>query len=619
MNKIILIQLWLGKIPDYFWFHYETTKNLPVDFLFISDQDIELDSPNYKNIKMTKEEISSLILDKTSEDIKIDNFRNITNLKPALGHLFEDYVKEYDFFGYYDIDLLFGNFDKYVNKFTNDYDVISFGNEKFHNRTSGPFTIIRNTDENRNLYKKEINAFIHKIKNYELDAFDEHEFNRLLIEHNNVKILFNSCNSTTINGKNIYDSTWSGGKLLINNEEKFLFHFIDKKNTKFEKIGNTIITSHKKHLEEDFYWITYLTESYEPIIQGLIDSIKKYSNRKCIFYTVNYDSDLRFKLDNQFIFRRIDLKKGDTDNQGRDITVISSKPTILSDSINFKPNSKFIYIDTDIYLTNTCDNIKKYFNFLENYPLFNSHIHDRIMANDVLENREWVSPIDILSEVTQIPVRVFPRRKCNVILYDQTCKWFFDEQMEIYNQYKGTKPGVFRLHDEDSANILLSKYDYQNSLPLIDMEESDILDMNKFENYSYNRSNISQHVNLPQTLNDIYVFHGFKDPKFYEKICENYGKSVLDIQDIVIKYENNTIFFTKNNFLNEKSIGDVVDFNLYDENMNLLFSLKNQEIRKYWTFFISNIDINNQITNIEIIDNTNRIVYKNLIKPTHLK
>ena len=26
--KIILIQLWLGKIPDYFWYHYDTTKNI---------------------------------------------------------------------------------------------------------------------------------------------------------------------------------------------------------------------------------------------------------------------------------------------------------------------------------------------------------------------------------------------------------------------------------------------------------------------------------------------------------------------------------------------------------------------------------------------------------------
>jgi len=617
MNKIILLQLWLGDIPDYFWYHYETTKNLNIDFLFITDQEIRLDSPNYKVIRTTKEDIRSLLFESTQEYIDIPNLRNITNIKPALGDLFSEYTINYDFWGYYDIDLLFGNVDMYLKDILNVYDVISFGNEKFHNRTAGPFTIIKNTEKNKKLYLNELKSFIHKIKNYHIenDGFDENEFNNLLLENNNVKILFNSCNSSSLNGKNLYDSIWSGGKLRVLNEEKFIFHFYDKKNTRFTKIGNTIMTSHKKHLEDDFYWVTYFTESYEPILEGLINSIKKYSNRKCIFYTLNYDSNLRFRLDEQFIFRRIDIKKGDLDGQGRDINIISSKPKILSDTIEFIPKGKFIYIDTDIYLTNTSDNLKRYFMELDDYPLFNSHIHDRIMANDVFENGEWVSPIDILSEVTNIPVRVFPRRKTNVIVYDYKCKWFFDEQMNIYNEFKDTKPGVFRLHDEDSANILLSKYNYQKSLPLVDMEESNILDINKFQNYSYHRSNISNHVILPKTSNEIYVFHGFKNPSFYKEIEENYGKTVLDIQDFVIKYEFSTISFTKNNFLTDKEISGLVNFNLYKDDNTLLFSLNNQKLFDYWTFFVSNIDLKNQTINIEIEEtDSKRILYKNTLE-----
>lgn len=614
-KKILLIQLWLGKIPDYFWYHYETTKNINIDFLFITDQEIELKSPNYKVLKITKESISSLLSNSINEYIDIENVRNVTNLKPSLGDLFSDYISDYEFWGYYDIDILFGDTDIFLKNVINDYDVISFGNKNFHNRTCGPFTIIKNTEKNKKLYLNELKTFIYKIKNYEVESFDEHEFNRLLFENNNVKILFDSCNSLPLNGKNLYDSIWSGGKLMINNEEKLLFHFYDKKNTKFEKVGNTIITSHKKHLEEDFYWVTYFTESYEPMIEGLVDSIKKYSNRKCIFYTLNYDSNLRFKLDEQFIFRRIDIEKGDLDRQGRDISVISSKPKILSDSINFIPRGKFIYIDTDIYLTNVCDNLSKYFEILENYPLFNSHIHDKLFANDISENGEWVSTIDILSDETGIPVIIFPRRKTNLIIYDNRSQWFFEEQMSVYYQYKNTRPGIFRLHDEDSANILLSKYDFKKSLPLIDMEESDKIDMNKFESYSYHISNISQNVVLPKSENELYVFHGFKNPKFYEKICENYGKTILDIQDLIIKYENNTITFTKNNFLSDKIMKSIVRFNLFDDKMNLICTLRHQEIFKYWMFFISDIDLKNKILNIEISEeDSNRIIYKNTIK-----
>ena len=44
-NNILLIQVWLGKIPDYFWFHYETTKDIiGFDFILFTDQDIKLDS-----------------------------------------------------------------------------------------------------------------------------------------------------------------------------------------------------------------------------------------------------------------------------------------------------------------------------------------------------------------------------------------------------------------------------------------------------------------------------------------------------------------------------------------------------------------------------------------------
>ena len=57
-NNILLIQLWLGKIPDYFWYHYETTKNLiGFNFILFTDQEIELDSKNYTVINTTKEDI----------------------------------------------------------------------------------------------------------------------------------------------------------------------------------------------------------------------------------------------------------------------------------------------------------------------------------------------------------------------------------------------------------------------------------------------------------------------------------------------------------------------------------------------------------------------------------
>lgn len=613
-NDILLIQLWIGEIPDYFRYHLKTTENLNVDFLFITDQDINIKYGNYSIFKKTKDEIIELINGKLGVNLNNIENRNFTNLKPALADLFESYVKEYKYFGFYDIDVLFGDLEKFLLPHIEHYDVISFGNEKFCNRISGPFAIIKNTENNRKLYQLELQSLISRLNNYGVDAFDEIEYNKIVKNNLKCKILFDVCNSDVNNGKTHYDAEWNGGKVYRNNTEKMLHHFYDKKNTNLRYIGNSIISEHKKPFYEDFFWVTYFTKNYEQILEGLIESIKKYSNRKCIFYTVNYDSDLRYKLDEQFIFRRIDIQKGTIDNQGRDNQIISLKPKILLDTLRYKSCEKFVFIDTDIYLTVNCDNIVNYFKDLENYPLFNSHIHDRILANDIGDSGEWKSPIDILSEATNIPVVIFPRRKTNFILYDKKSEWFFNEQVEIYEKYKDTKEGIFRLHDEDSANIILSKYRLHKSLPLIDMEESNNINMDKFNSYSYNMTDISSKVRLPEVDNDIMCFHGFKND-FYREIESNYGKTVLDKQDMILKYENDTVFVVKNNFFIDKQIEKEVNILIIDENNNLVYSLNNQKLFDFWTFYVSNLNFERQKITVEIKEKkSDRVVYRNLLQ-----
>jgi len=613
--SIILIQLWIGKIPDYFWYHVETTKNLNIDFLFVTDQEIDIDSQNYKVVKIDKNRLENLILQKIGVSYEINNLRNVCILKSSLGDLFSEYIDDYDFFGHYDIDTLFGDIRKFIDPHLDSNDVISFGERKYHDRISGPLTVIKNTERNRTIYKMKLNEFVNNLKNYDVNAFDENELNELHQKNSKVKILYDCTNFDGEEGKLNYSSKWFGGKIYVNSVEKLLHHFYNKSSTILYKSGNTIVSGYLKKFSDDFMWVTYFTENYEKLIEGLVDSIRKYSSRKCILYTINYTSELINKLDNQFIVRRLDIPKGDLDSNGRDISVLSSKPLILSDAIDFITQSKFIYIDTDVYLTCVADNLVNFFEEIENYPLMNSHVHDRLYANDITPSREWVSTIDILSDAIKIPVRTFPRRKANVILFDKNSKWFFEEQMEIYHQHKNTKPGIFRLHDEDSANILLSKYDFKKSLPLIDMEESPFLDIQKIQNYSYNISLISEHVKLPKNENEIYIFHGFKDFEFYKKIRENYGKTVLCEDDFLVNFKNNTLFFQRNSFLTGKKIEDTVNFVVRNNKKKEILNLQNQKIFNYWTFYISNINLSIGPYQVSIEEsNTKRIIYQNILQ-----
>ena len=617
-NKIVLMQLWLGKIPDYFWFHYETTKNLNIDFLIFTDSGLVVDSPNYKVIPITKDEIEEKVSLMLNHEYKIINPQKISDLKSCLGELFEDYLIGYDFFGFYDIDTLFGDFQKWVIPYTEEYDVISFADKDYHNRVSGPFTIIKNTYENKRLYRKSLDKFL-EILNYDyVTAFDEHEMSQILTENCNVKLIYDSINCETDNGgKNTYDAYWSGGKVYIKNEEKSLYHFYRKNKTKLNKVGNLITASYDKAIVDDFYWVVSFTKNYETLFINLLESIKKYSNRKCIIYSINHDYSLsKNDLSNeQFIVRRIDIPEGDKDIRGRDNNIISSKPSINVDLINSFPDKKFVCIDSDIYFTVNSDNIKRYFNELENYPLINSHIHDVFYLSNIIEGEEWTSSLHILKNEMGVTTEIYPRRKTNVMIFDSNSEWFFKEQMEIYQKYKGTKPGILLFHDEDTANAVLAKYNLTKGLPLLDIEEVTDIDMGIFENYSYSMTDISSSVVLPKNHNEVLFFHGIKSQEHYDNIRRNYNANVIDCEEFVITYSNQTLVFEKNSFMATKKVGEIVDFVVSNLNGNEIFRLGNQSFYNYWYFYVTNLFLEPNKYSIKIYEtNTNKCIFNDILE-----
>jgi len=622
--KTIFIQLWIGEIPDYFWFHYETTKNLSnFDFLIITDQtNLKLDAVNYKILFYGTNEIQELLRKKTGFDsIKIVNNKKICDLKASLGHLFENEIKDYSHFGVYDIDTLFGNIDKVIQYFHEGYEIVSLGDDIFHNRIGGPFIIFENKKEIREFYIHE--DFERAFDNDNVVCYEEQDFYNRAKGVFKIKIINDEYNVDKSNGgKNIYESFWTSGNLYVNGEEKILYHFYRKNETKIIKNGNIISTFYKKDLVDDFYWVIHFSESYEKFLPTLMRSIKKYSNRRCILYSINYFPKIAFEsqyFSDQFIFKEIRIPKGTLDFRGRDLSILTSKPLILLDAIKTFPEKKFVHIDTDIYLTTNSDSISKYIEKLENYPLANSHVHDVIYVSGVIPGEEWTSSLHILLKEEKIGRDpIFPRRKCNIILFDSRSEWFFKEQMYLYEKYLNSEiPGILFLHDEDTFNAILAKYSLTKSLPLSDIEETYNLKIDKIHNYSYNiiTKNISPNLIPPATLNDFLFFHGFKNVEDYFKIENEYGNTVLDCEELVITYKDNTLFFEKNSFLTTKNISGLVDFVVSDINRNVIFKLENQDLNRYWVFYISNFYLARGKYIIEIYkkDNNHKI-YNNILK-----
>ena len=612
-NKIILIQVWLGKIPDYYSFHFETTRNQNIDFLFITDQEIIIKSKNYKVVKTTKSELEFKLSSILGKNITLKNNKKICDLKACFGELFFDYIRNYEYFGCYDIDTLFGDISNYIQDYLGEYDFISMGDKVYHNRLSGPFLIIKNTDEIRQLYKSE--EYVKCFDSEVVECFEENYLSHKAFEKYKVKIIDSTNVETSNGGKNTYEAYWSGGKVYVNNEEKMIYHFYRKEKTKLNKIGNIITARYDKKLIDDFYWVVSFTQNYEALFNNLLNSIKKYSNRKCIIYSINYDYKLSLpNIDSeQFIIRRIDIPEGDKDIRGRDNNIISLKPVINLDVIKAFPNKKFVAIDSDIYFTVNSDDIGKYFEELENYPLINSHIHEVIYLKGVNQD-DWISSLHILLESMGVENFVVPRRKTNVIVFDNKSKWFLEEQIEIYQKYKNTKPGILALHDEDTANAILSKYNLNKCLALVDIEEVTNIDMMKFYNYSYNMTPVSIHVTLPQNKNDVLFFHGIKSQEHYDNIIKDYDNSVLESEEFFITYKDNCLLIEKNSFLDTKKFENQVVFKVYDEKMKEIFVMANQMIRNYFLFYVSNLYLKKGKYYVKIFEQqTKNCIFKDII------
>lgn len=622
--KILLIEMWLGPLPEYYQYHFETMQkqNENIDIFFFTDQIVDFDvtCKNYHIINVT--------LPKIQERFQKANNRNlilkggnakITDLKLSyFVDMFSDIVdyKKYDYFGIHDIDTLFGNIYEWVSPYLGIKKFISIGGGVYHERLSGPLLLFKNDEEILNLFKTE--DYYKVFETEEIYGFGEQNLDLYAKKIDSFVIIQRSQNVEHETSKILYDTIYRDGKVYCNENEILCSHFYHKKNVEFDRKNDTIITRNKQNISDDFYWVTYCTKSYEHLLINLLKSVKNYSTRKIIVYTVNYNFDLEkfYQYNNsQFEFIRYDMEEGWKDELGRDFNIISFKPKICLEITKKLPNDKFIFIDTDIHFTTNSDDLFKFLPKIEHYPLFNSHVHDIIYLSNVIEGEQWSDTVGlILKEMNINEFRLFPRRKTNIFLFNKNCDWYFKEQIELFETLKSNnKLFLLRFHDEDLANVILTKYSLTELLPLVDIEESYDLSLQKIQDYSYSMTSISPNVIVPKNINDIYFFHGFKKIKDYQKIEEIYGNTILKKNDILFIYEKNTLSFIRNNFLYGKNIDNSVSFILMDKFDSEISRLSNQNLFNYVCFYISDLVLSSNVYKLKIIeDRSQKIIYNNV-------
>jgi hypothetical protein len=172
MYKIIFLIPYFGKFPEWSDLFFETIKkNSTVDFYFFTDCDIEkYPAPNIEFLKISFQDYLKLVNKNKDLNFKPENAYKLCDLRPLYGNLHANIIEGYDFYGWTDLDILFGDIRSfYTDDILKHYDVFS----THEVRISGHFSLFRNTLKNKMMYKN-IYKWQEALSKKEFVGIDEH-------------------------------------------------------------------------------------------------------------------------------------------------------------------------------------------------------------------------------------------------------------------------------------------------------------------------------------------------------------------------------------------------------------------------------------------------------------
>ena len=150
MKSIVVIFPYFGKLPpQYDIWRASAIRNPSIDFMFFTDTEI---AP-YKNIivhKMKFEDFRIIVQKAFDFQIILDRPYKLCEYKPAYGYILKDYIKQYDFWGFGDLDLVYGNIRTFITDEVLKYKFILGW---------GHLSLFRNDSDTNEYFMKEENGF----------------------------------------------------------------------------------------------------------------------------------------------------------------------------------------------------------------------------------------------------------------------------------------------------------------------------------------------------------------------------------------------------------------------------------------------------------------------------
>ncbi len=180
MPRVCIIIVYFGQWPSWFSAWLQSCKTNPeFNWLIFSDLQAPKDLPGNVKIEIIEQhQLEHRVSKMLGARFALSKGYKLVDLKPTYGDLFQDYLPEFDFWGYTDLDVIYGHL---ANFFTSElldlYDILSPSDRLL----VGHLTLIRNTQKFNNLYRECWN-YQQIICRETHEGFDEKGFHSLVLE-----------------------------------------------------------------------------------------------------------------------------------------------------------------------------------------------------------------------------------------------------------------------------------------------------------------------------------------------------------------------------------------------------------------------------------------------------
>jgi hypothetical protein len=151
--RVCLVACYLGRPPGWIQYYLQSCAfNPSIDFLIFTDQEDFPAAPRNVRVEpISTAQFNSLATSKVRVQVRLSHSRKLCDFKPAYGHLFEEHLAAYDYWGYTDLDVIYGDLRRRLTEGKlQEFDVFTARSEFL----VGHFTLFRNTSEMRMLYQR---------------------------------------------------------------------------------------------------------------------------------------------------------------------------------------------------------------------------------------------------------------------------------------------------------------------------------------------------------------------------------------------------------------------------------------------------------------------------------